>query len=219
MRRKVSVFAVLVLFVAGGTTVLGADAASLTSLTRDCRDGVIHGSYSEKSVRRALRGSAAEPCVSALRFELSAISMSEDVVRDCYEDGRLNGRYTREELDEAEEELPSDVDEYSDCRSVIRAVRRRMPSSRALARRGRAAEMPLAAAKALRYAQRLSDRAAGRRTRVKYAKRVGVRAIRAQGHYERRSDGHIVRCFAEMLVTRAGGTGRVTVRRLRKVCM
>jgi hypothetical protein len=219
VRTKVSILAVLAVVVASGTTVLGAGASSVTSLRTDCRDGVIHRSYSEKSLRRALRGSVAEPCASALRFELSAISMSDDVFRDCTEDGKLNGRYTREELDEAEDELPSDVDEYTDCRSVIRAVRRRTPSSRSLARRARAVEMPLAAAKALRYVQRLGDRAAGRRTRVKFARRVGVRVIRAQGHYERRRDGDIVRCFAEALVTRAGGTGRVTVRRLRKVCV
>ena len=184
----------------------------------DCRDGVIKGSYSEKLVRRALGTAPAEPCEAALRFELAAIAMSDDVVRDCYEDGKLNGRYTREELREAEEDMPSDVDEYSDCRSVIVSARGRTPSSKTLAKRARRAAMPLTAAKARRYGQRLGDRTARRRTRVKYPKRVGVRAVRLQAHYERTTDDGITRCYAEILVTRSGRSGRVASRRLRKVC-
>jgi hypothetical protein len=184
----------------------------------DCRDGVVQGPYSEKLVRRALATSPAEPCEAALRFELAAISVSDDVVRDCYEDGKLDGRYTREELAEADEDMPSDVDEYSDCRAVIASARGRTPSSKALARRARRAAMPLTSTKARRYTQRLGDRAAGRRTRVKYARRVGVRAVRLQAHYERTTDAAITRCYAEILVTRSSRGGRITARRLRKVC-
>ena len=42
------------------------------------------------------------------------------VIRDCSEDGILNGSYSQSELDGALEQLPSDLDEYTDCRSVIR---------------------------------------------------------------------------------------------------
>ena len=42
------------------------------------------------------------------------------VIRDCSEDGVLNGSYSQSELDGALEQLPSDLDEYTDCRSVIR---------------------------------------------------------------------------------------------------
>ncbi len=42
------------------------------------------------------------------------------VIRDCSEDGILNGTYSQSELDGALEDLPSDLDEYTDCRSVIR---------------------------------------------------------------------------------------------------
>jgi hypothetical protein len=42
------------------------------------------------------------------------------VIRDCSEDGVLNGKYSQSELDGALEQLPSDLDEYTDCRSVIR---------------------------------------------------------------------------------------------------
>jgi hypothetical protein len=42
------------------------------------------------------------------------------VIRDCSEDGILNGKYSPSELDGALEQLPSDLDEYTDCRAVIR---------------------------------------------------------------------------------------------------
>ena len=42
------------------------------------------------------------------------------VISDCSEDGVLNGNYSQSELDRALEQLPSDLDEYTDCRSVIR---------------------------------------------------------------------------------------------------
>jgi hypothetical protein len=42
------------------------------------------------------------------------------VIRDCSEDGVLNGKYSQSELDGALEQLPSDLDEYTDCRAVIR---------------------------------------------------------------------------------------------------
>jgi hypothetical protein len=48
----------------------------------------------------------------------SASPMS--VIRDCSEDGTLNGTYSPKELDGALDQLPSDLDEYTDCRAVIR---------------------------------------------------------------------------------------------------
>jgi hypothetical protein len=41
------------------------------------------------------------------------------VIRDCAEDGDLDRNYSNSDLDKAEQNLPSDLDEYSDCRSVI----------------------------------------------------------------------------------------------------
>ena len=54
-----------------------------------------------------------------------ALADGDDVIRDCYDDGKLDKEYSREDLDDAERDLPSDVDEYSDCRSVIRAAQAR----------------------------------------------------------------------------------------------
>jgi hypothetical protein len=50
---------------------------------------------------------------------------SDDVIQDCNEDGKLDGSYTKDELDEAEDDLPSDIDAYSDCREAINAARKR----------------------------------------------------------------------------------------------
>jgi hypothetical protein len=43
-----------------------------------------------------------------------------DVIRDCSEDGVLNHRYSQRDLSGALNQLPSDLDEYTNCRSVIR---------------------------------------------------------------------------------------------------
>jgi hypothetical protein len=42
------------------------------------------------------------------------------VIRDCSEDGVLDRHYSQSELTGALDKLPSDLDEYTDCRSVIR---------------------------------------------------------------------------------------------------
>src|SRR3954447_25681439 len=42
------------------------------------------------------------------------------VIRDCTDDGRLEGHYTQRDLRDALSSIPSDVDEYTNCRDVIR---------------------------------------------------------------------------------------------------
>ena len=44
------------------------------------------------------------------------------VIKDCNQDGVLNGNYSNKELRKALDNLPSDIDEYSDCRDVIGAA-------------------------------------------------------------------------------------------------
>jgi hypothetical protein len=55
----------------------------------------------------------------ALATPASAQAGAYDVIRDCAEDGRLDGNYSNAELKQAREKLPADIDEYSDCREVI----------------------------------------------------------------------------------------------------
>jgi hypothetical protein len=58
----------------------------------------------------------------ALAIPAVATASGDDVIRDCAQDGDLDKEYSDEELQDAEENLPSDVDSYSNCRDVIRAA-------------------------------------------------------------------------------------------------
>jgi hypothetical protein len=51
-----------------------------------------------------------------------AFASADQVVRDCVYDGKLDRHYSNEELRRARNHLPSDADEYSDCRDVIAAA-------------------------------------------------------------------------------------------------
>lgn len=44
----------------------------------------------------------------------------EAVIRDCTSDGKIDRRYSPADYQEALRDLPTDVDEYTDCREVIR---------------------------------------------------------------------------------------------------
>ena len=56
----------------------------------------------------------------ALALPVVAVADGDDVIRDCAQDGDLDKQYSDEELAEAEENMPSDIDAYSGCREVIR---------------------------------------------------------------------------------------------------
>ena len=56
----------------------------------------------------------------ALLAAPSAHAAAIDVIRDCSEDGSLDRSYSQDDLSGALRQLPSDLDEYTDCRSVIR---------------------------------------------------------------------------------------------------
>jgi len=55
----------------------------------------------------------------ALALPVLAQASGDDVIRDCAEDGDLDQSYSDEELEDAERNMPSDIDQYSDCRDVI----------------------------------------------------------------------------------------------------
>ena len=59
-----------------------------------------------------------------------------DVIRDCSEDGVLNHKYSQKDLSGALERLPSDLDEYTDCRGVIRRAQLAGPSGKSARPRG-----------------------------------------------------------------------------------
>jgi hypothetical protein len=53
---------------------------------------------------------AAPPAWAATRAE---------IIRDCYQDGKLDGSYRPSEIRDARNNLPADIDQYSDCRDVL----------------------------------------------------------------------------------------------------
>jgi hypothetical protein len=57
-----------------------------------------------------------------LAFPGVAFGSPLEVIKDCNEDGVLDGKYSNKELRKALDNLPSDIDEYSDCRDVIGAA-------------------------------------------------------------------------------------------------
>ena len=57
-----------------------------------------------------------------LAFPGEASASPLQVIKDCNQDGVLNGNYSNKELRKALDNLPSDIDEYSDCRDVIGAA-------------------------------------------------------------------------------------------------
>jgi hypothetical protein len=73
-------------------------------------------------MRTRLRTSLVLLAVLVLGLPAAARASSSDVIRDCAADGKLDKQYTQKELQGAERDLPSDIDEYTDCRSVIRAA-------------------------------------------------------------------------------------------------
>ena len=60
--------------------------------------------------------------VLVLGLPAAARASGSDVIRDCAQDGKLDKKYSQKELRDAYNNLPSDIDEYTDCRQVIRAA-------------------------------------------------------------------------------------------------
>ena len=60
--------------------------------------------------------------LAVLAFPAPAGATPFQVIKDCNEDGQLDRKYSNEELTKALDNLPSDIDEYSDCREVISAA-------------------------------------------------------------------------------------------------
>jgi hypothetical protein len=60
--------------------------------------------------------------LAALALPAPAFASPDQVIKDCARDGKLDGRYSNSELRKARNNLPADLDEYSDCRDVIAAA-------------------------------------------------------------------------------------------------
>jgi len=58
--------------------------------------------------------------LAALALPALASASGSAVIKDCTLDGQLNKTYSQKDYADALANLPADVDEYSDCRDVIR---------------------------------------------------------------------------------------------------
>lgn len=107
-----------------------------------------------------------------------ALASPSGVIRDCSEDGVLNGKYSQSELDGALEQLPSDLDEYTDCRAVIRRAQLGSAGNkRRPARKPSAAERVDAASPPTGHEAQEIAKAAGSRGSV----RIGGAGVRPGG--------------------------------------
>jgi hypothetical protein len=68
------------------------------------------------AVRRLLATAAA----LCLMTPAAALASGDDVIKDCGDDGHLSKKYSQKEYSDALGNIPTDVDEYTDCRDVIR---------------------------------------------------------------------------------------------------
>ena len=71
---------------------------------------------------RGLRKLILPAALLLLALPSPALASPDQVVRDCAQDGRLDRNYSNSDLRKARDDLPSDLDEYSDCREVIGAA-------------------------------------------------------------------------------------------------
>jgi hypothetical protein len=57
--------------------------------------------------------------LAMLALPAPAFASADQAIRDCARDGHLDHHYSNAELRRARDNLPADLDEYSDCRDVI----------------------------------------------------------------------------------------------------
>jgi hypothetical protein len=74
-------------------------------------------------MRRVLAVPAVLACL--LVPATAAHASARDVVRDCTDNGRIDNPHSPADYKGALNNLPSDVDEYTDCRQIIEAAQRR----------------------------------------------------------------------------------------------
>jgi hypothetical protein len=74
-------------------------------------------------MRRVLVVPAVVVCL--LAPAAAAHASARDVIRDCTDNGQIDSHHSAQDYNSALHNLPSDVDEYTDCRQIIAAAERR----------------------------------------------------------------------------------------------
>ncbi|MDA0180104.1 hypothetical protein OJ997_07335 [Solirubrobacter phytolaccae] len=113
-----------------------ASAATLPKPARDCtKDGRIDGKYSKAELRKGVKALSTKAkrqkeCKTRLNRALkrggdgrlsSSSRSTKTILRDCANDGWLDRRYPVSALRTALKKLPTELEEYSDCGSYLRA--------------------------------------------------------------------------------------------------
>lgn len=94
----------------------------LASPADGCTETALNGQRPprrSRNMRLHLRTSLVVIAVLLLGLPAAARASGSDVIRDCSQDGQLNKKYSQKELQDALKNLPSDINEYTDCRQVI----------------------------------------------------------------------------------------------------
>jgi hypothetical protein len=73
-------------------------------------------------LKRGVRHLVFIGALAMLVLPAPAFASADQVIRDCSLDGKLDHHYSNAELRRARDHMPSDLDEYSDCRDVIGAA-------------------------------------------------------------------------------------------------
>jgi hypothetical protein len=77
---------------------------------------------SPEGLSRVARHLVITGALALLALPAPAFASADQVIRDCARDGQLDHKYSNSELRRARNNLPADLDEYSDCRDVIAAA-------------------------------------------------------------------------------------------------
>jgi len=89
---------------------------------------IVRGKRSpHRSMRRAFAALTVLGCL--LVVPATAGASGRSVVRDCTDNGRIDSHHSQGDYKSALGSLPSDVDEYTDCRQIIEQAKRRDASS------------------------------------------------------------------------------------------
>jgi hypothetical protein len=67
--------------------------------------------------------------LAGLLLPAAALGSGASVIADCTDNGKIDSSHSQADYNSARGNRPSDVDEYTDCRSIIAAARRNNPGS------------------------------------------------------------------------------------------
>ncbi len=91
-----------------------------TTQRRTARIPVRDAHHLRMTTARRLLIALLSTCLCAVAPTGVALADGEDVLRDCNDNGKLDKGYSQGDLRDAIENIPTDLDEYTDCRDVIR---------------------------------------------------------------------------------------------------